>query len=50
MSGRSRWRRSTLPLLAVVAAALVFVASLATSGQQLASHAMLEAAGHRVGF
>lgn len=50
MSRAARWRRTTLPLLAALAAAMVFVASLATSGQQLARQAMLEAAGHRVGF
>jgi PAS domain S-box-containing protein len=50
MSARGRWRGSTLPLLAALAAALVFVASLATTGRQLASSAMLEAAAHRIGF
>ena len=33
-----------------MAAALVFVASLVVTGRQLASHAKLEAAGHRIGF
>jgi diguanylate cyclase (GGDEF)-like protein/PAS domain S-box-containing protein len=44
------WKRPTLPLLAAMVAAMVFVASLATSGRQLASQVMLEAAGHRIGF
>ncbi len=44
-----RWPRSTIPLVGAFLAALVFVASLAISARQLASHAELQAAGHRVG-
>jgi diguanylate cyclase (GGDEF)-like protein/PAS domain S-box-containing protein len=44
-----RWSRSTIPLVGAFLAALVFVASLAISARQLATHAAAEAAGHRVG-
>jgi diguanylate cyclase (GGDEF)-like protein/PAS domain S-box-containing protein len=45
-----RWPRSTIPLLGAFVAALVFIASLAISARQLATHAALESAGHRVGI
>lgn len=49
MSMSARWWRSMVPLVGAGLAALVFVASLVISARQLASHAALEAAGHRVG-
>lgn len=42
--------RARLPLLVILAAALIFVASLAVSGRQLGSQARLEAAAHRAGI
>ncbi|WP_198377744.1 putative bifunctional diguanylate cyclase/phosphodiesterase [Neoroseomonas rubea] len=50
LAGKGGWSRSTIPLLAFLLAALVFVASLAVSGRQLANHVRLEATGHRIGF
>lgn len=44
-----RWSHPSIPLVAVLLAALVFVASLASSGRQLADHARREAIGHRIG-
>lgn len=49
MAMTGRWSRSTIPLVGAVLAALVFVASLAISARQLASHAESQAEGHRVG-
>ncbi len=49
MASSGRWSRSTIPLLVAVLAALVFVASLAISARQLASHAETQAESHRVG-
>jgi len=42
--------RARVPLLVILAAALIFVASLAVSGRQLGSQARLEAAAHRIGI
>jgi diguanylate cyclase (GGDEF)-like protein/PAS domain S-box-containing protein len=41
--------RSTVPLIGAGLAALVFVGSLVFSARQLATHAALDAAGHRIG-
>ncbi len=49
-AGHRGWSRTTIPLLVFFVAALVFVASLAVSGRQLANHVRLEATGHRIGF
>ena len=49
MATPRRWPRSTIPLVGAFLAALVFVASLAISARQLASHAELQVAGHRIG-
>lgn len=46
---QGRRPRTAIPLVGAILAALVFVASLAISARQLASHAELDAAGHRVG-
>ena len=50
MAWRGRRWQTSVPLLGAFGAALVFIASLATTSQQLAHQAMLEAAGHRIGF
>ncbi len=49
MAMPGRWSRSTIPLLGAFLAAVVFIASLAISARQLATHAVAQAAGHRVG-
>jgi len=42
--------RAFLPLLVILSAAMIFVASVAVTGRQIASQAKLEAAAHRIGI